>query len=263
MIAVHPGSRLQIPPLFDELYLWSLGCVFSEAAIWLLTGYDNLLDYRNARKSVPLDNDEHLLDIVFTYHNKARVPSTSSIFDTMTERVLGMVENDMLVLDGQPRSTANGIWEKCKGICNAKATPATDEGRTRAPIQTDDDVQNTVEKPRYSHVHVLLLTWKQDESEEDENEINEIIEEEVRTVHKLLETTLNFSVERFEIPRQSPRTNGPVKSESKLLRKVSGFIDDYDDDGTRPRKQRNFVLDLIVRHILSFLIFFCAKVEDS
>ena len=121
--------------------------------------------------------------------------------------------------------------------------------RNHPSIHTDDHVdtfedfrndmliagkRHRTRKPRYSQVQVLLLTWKEDDLEEDEKVIrlNKIIEEEVRTVHKLFEATLNFSVERFEIPSVDQRTKKLVNSQNKLLAKITSFVDKYEDDET-------------------------------
>lgn len=90
----------------QKVDIWSLGCVFSEAAVWVVLGPDGLEDYRNQRKEATgeidppfnggdcFHNGEKVLDIVLRMHklvqNRARGCDyiTGQVLETMVDEML-------------------------------------------------------------------------------------------------------------------------------------------------------------------------------
>jgi len=105
--------------------IWSLGGIFSEAAIWIAYGYsEGIIEYRRSRKDETdriqgfRDGDcfhdgEKVLRAVLKWHKDILPILRNS--DKITASVLNMVEVDMLVLS-DARSQALQLWHKCQGI---------------------------------------------------------------------------------------------------------------------------------------------------
>lgn len=108
-------------------------------------------------------------------------------------------------------------------------------------VDTFDDFVNDMlaaakrkkRRQRYNRVQVLLISWEDDLTETDQKakELNRLIEEEVRTVHSLFDKALNFNVNRYAIPLVDSEGRD-VNWERKVLLKVNGFIDLYDQPET-------------------------------
>ncbi|KAJ4227921.1 hypothetical protein NW759_004011 [Fusarium solani] len=122
-------GRTHITPKVD---IWSLGCVMSEAAIWIKCGRQGLENYRNRRiaetRSLPrFDQAGHggcfhdgaqALSTVRTTHDWIR-----SYFpeDTVTLQVLDMIETSMLVPQGD-RQDAQMLCERLAKITQAASS---------------------------------------------------------------------------------------------------------------------------------------------
>jgi hypothetical protein len=118
--------------------IWSLGCVFSEAAIWIADGYDGLTDYRDQRRFemeiTPLRNGdcfhdgEQVLQSVLDMHGD--IESRLRKSDYITKDVLDSMADEMLWEEDRP--TAKALWRKADVIL----------GRAR------EKLASTVESPR-------------------------------------------------------------------------------------------------------------------
>ena len=88
-------------------------------------------------------------------------------------------------------------------------------------------------KQHYSKVQVLLISWEEDKTEPDPvaKELDRLIEHEVRTIHKLFDEDLNFSVSRYAIPLLDSRGHDP-KWDRKVLLEVTTFMDAHDHPET-------------------------------
>lgn len=107
----------------QKVDIWSIGAVFSEAAVWVVDGYEALEQYRQLRqeatKAIPGFEDgncfhdgEQMLEIVRTQHRNLEECLRSH--DTITSAVLAMIE-DMLV-DANSRPNANHFWKRSQRI---------------------------------------------------------------------------------------------------------------------------------------------------
>lgn len=78
------------------------------------------------------------------------------------------------------------------------------------------------------------MNWEEEKEDtsEDVKRVNKLIEDEIRTVHKLFEQTLRFSVERYQIPLTNPQTKRDYNWQTKVQRKVTEFVDDNDGPDT-------------------------------
>src|SRR2546423_12449042 len=110
-------SKLEVPRSVD---IWSLGCTYSEAAVWVVLGSDGLADYRRKRKAETdriynfrdggcFHDGVKVLDTVQNFHAKARENIRKN--DIVTEGVLDMV-GDMLMAATNSRPTAHFLYDK-------------------------------------------------------------------------------------------------------------------------------------------------------
>ncbi|RMJ12127.1 hypothetical protein CDV36_008220 [Fusarium kuroshium] len=104
------GGQTDITPKID---IWSLGCVMSEAAIWIKSGRQGLEDYRNRRlaeaRKLPI---RHGVDYVACFHDSAEALSTVRMThdwirgsfpdDTITLQVLDMIETCIIEYSPPP-----------------------------------------------------------------------------------------------------------------------------------------------------------------
>ncbi|KAH7409344.1 kinase-like domain-containing protein [Cadophora sp. MPI-SDFR-AT-0126] len=104
--------------------IWSLGCIFSEAAIWIAHGYNGLEDYRRSRRlatnhidgfreSDCFHDGQDVLPTVHSWHLDA-LPVLRQA-DFITKDVLSLAEQDMLV-KAEYRATAHQLWGKAVKI---------------------------------------------------------------------------------------------------------------------------------------------------
>lgn len=138
------GGQSLVSQRFD---IWSLGCVFSEAATWVALGHRGISLFQLVRKSGQLgdttdaeqgnnvesgSSSGHSHDDSFTrirgldrFHDGSKMSSTVEDWhahvrqalrrcDPLTEKILGIVENDMLKADPNDRSSANEVAQKVK-----------------------------------------------------------------------------------------------------------------------------------------------------
>ena len=113
--------RFQVSQKVD---IWSLGCLFSEAAVWLVYGKGQLLEYRRRRgnetekiKSFRDGNcfhdGEKVLTIVKEIHKT--LPADVRVCDHVTRRIVNMVTDEMLI-PWIYRSNALALCHRTQGI---------------------------------------------------------------------------------------------------------------------------------------------------
>lgn len=126
--------------------VWALGCVFSEAAVWLVSGYSGLVRYNRSRKmalgsrngvylpdSAP--TDEPLTSSAPCFHDGFDVLSEVRerhkdllkevrFADMITKKVLHVIDVDMLVFSPQGRASASKLHKMfCAILAEARAIP--------------------------------------------------------------------------------------------------------------------------------------------
>lgn len=115
---VLAAAHLPVTPAAD---IWSLGCIYSEAARWVATGKRGLLAYRQARLSetekIPDFEDgncfhdgQHVLQAVRNSHEATM--SSLHEEDTITQRVLERMVDEMLQSEPDTRPNAKQLWAK-------------------------------------------------------------------------------------------------------------------------------------------------------
>jgi hypothetical protein len=125
--------------------VWSLGAVFSEAAVWLVENFEGVDEYRRARRAATReypsfeDSDcfhdgEKMLDVVRQWHR--RLPEKFRSYDVITSPVLTMVE-DML-MDAPSRANTNFFWRKSQNLLR--------EARSNLAEKQDSKTSSTPKK---------------------------------------------------------------------------------------------------------------------
>ncbi|KAK0110693.1 hypothetical protein ONS96_002294 [Cadophora gregata f. sp. sojae] len=129
----RPGSSVSFNQNID---IWSLGCVFSEVAVWIASGYHGVQNYRNLRTteaahqlSDSFHNGKSALGAVRTTH--LRLTSGLLGSDTVTAAVICLVEGHMMVPSDR-RMTAYQVWEECQGILS-QAEAVLERRKDKAP----------------------------------------------------------------------------------------------------------------------------------
>jgi hypothetical protein len=102
--------------------IWSLGCIYSEAAMWIADGFKGLADYRKQRLA---DNDrivfkggdcfhdgERVLPCVIDTHKEIEDRLRRS--DYITQDVLDSMVEEMLWEEDRPNAKA--LWRKAEGV---------------------------------------------------------------------------------------------------------------------------------------------------
>ena len=113
--------RFQVSQNVD---IWSLGCVFSEAAVWLVYGKGVLLEYRRRRgyETVQFNgfrdgncfhDGRQVLTTVTNIHKPLRAHARRS--DHVTRRIVHMVTDEMLI-GSIYRSHANSLYHRTQRI---------------------------------------------------------------------------------------------------------------------------------------------------
>ena len=113
--------RFQVSQNVD---IWSLGCVFSEAAVWLVYGKGQLLEYRRQR-GIETDqlngfrdgncfhDGRQVLTIVTNIHKTLSADARRS--DHVTRRIVSMVTDEMLI-DSIYRTPARALYHRTRKI---------------------------------------------------------------------------------------------------------------------------------------------------
>ena len=161
--------------------IWSIGCVFSEAAVWSRFGWRQLLEYRqrrqsqgdflmNAKSKSVFHDGRHVLNIVTDTHEQIMKEARS--IDQVITGILPMI-NDMLSEEATSRPTARQVLHKCRRVI--KAVEAGDE----LPLfEEDDDDYDDEDIDEYEDEDI-------EDDEEDEDDDDDDDEDDVKTKKKV------------------------------------------------------------------------------
>ena len=133
-----------------EVDVWSLGCVFSEAAVWSRFGWRRVLEYRRRRQRevkeiCDLDgehifhNGEDVLRTVREIHGQVVKHAGSK--HQVTAEILRLVNNDMLLSDVDTRVSAKTIYHRSRLIIKVARKKLKDH-ESDAPFDVDVDSNN-------------------------------------------------------------------------------------------------------------------------
>jgi hypothetical protein len=114
------GSSTKITQAVD---IWSLGCIYSEAAMWIADGYKGVVDYRRQRMAetdkIPnfkggdcFHDGEQVLKAVLDAHKDIELRLRRS--DYITKDVLDSMVEEMLWEEDRPGAKA--LWRKAEGV---------------------------------------------------------------------------------------------------------------------------------------------------
>jgi len=103
--------------------IWSLGCIYSEAAMWIVDGYKGVVDYRRQRMAktdkIPnfkggdcFHDGERVLKAVLDAHKDIELRLRRS--DYITKDVLDSMVEEMLWDEDRPGAKA--LWRKAEGV---------------------------------------------------------------------------------------------------------------------------------------------------
>ncbi|KAL9612988.1 MAG: hypothetical protein Q9167_002465 [Letrouitia subvulpina] len=158
----RPESALDPLPVEvrRDVDVWSVGCVFSEAAVWSRFGWKRVLEYRSQRQqelknSLDLDG-EHFFhdgrDVLSTVLDTHKYMAKKlRMIDHVTIQILRILDEDVLLNENEPRYSAKQVFYKSKrvirntrkrfGVPTADVSPTTgdagsasdDEERPKTP----------------------------------------------------------------------------------------------------------------------------------
>lgn len=113
--------------------IWSLGCVYSEAAIWIVDGYDGVVNYRRQRMAetdkIPnfkggdcFHDGERVLKVVLDTHKDLELRLRRS--DCITKDVLNSMAEEMLWEEDRPGAKA--LWRRAERVLSrARQRPSS------------------------------------------------------------------------------------------------------------------------------------------
>ncbi|KAI1742816.1 hypothetical protein F4680DRAFT_27166 [Xylaria scruposa] len=129
----HPDRPAE-PEVTQGSDIWSLGCVFSVAATYVVLGKEGVKQYRLLRKREieslgigigdPFHNREEVLQVVIDWHRYLR--STIRRDDCYTAKVLDLIDSKMLITPGEDRISGTSLSQELKGI-DEEANQTADE----------------------------------------------------------------------------------------------------------------------------------------
>jgi hypothetical protein len=141
--------------------IWSMGCVFSEAAVWLVLNQDGLTEYRNERRAAT-DSIRGLLSTAWSgcFHDgEKKLPAVDEVHsrvrqggrknDTVTDDVVNIIE-DMLE-SALKRQDAQWVYDRffTRVLRYARATSLSPSSpSTKAPWPTAFDLPTDGSPPR-------------------------------------------------------------------------------------------------------------------
>ena len=115
--ALHENLRLKVTSAID---IWSLECVFSEAATWIVLGQQGVVDYEKVRrKADPTElgcfhDGAEVLKEVVEWHKRLRETIGSN--DPITLSLLDLVDNKVLLKEPSMRLEAKDIYSQLSSI---------------------------------------------------------------------------------------------------------------------------------------------------
>lgn len=156
-------ATLQIKQSVD---IWSLGGVFSEAAVWVANGYNGIREYRQSRKRETgqvggfKDGDcfhdgTKVLQAVRKQHQDIIGILRKS--DVITALVLSLIEDDMLVTPDEARLTATQLWHKSRTILVKAGTQVGSPGAstTDLPLEPPETPTSSHPPPHPEGTHPI------------------------------------------------------------------------------------------------------------
>ena len=139
--------HVQVRPDVD---VWSLGCVFSEAAVWSRYGWDRVLEYRcrrqeEVKQKLGVDG-EHLFhdgyDVLKTVQEMhEEITRRPRSIDHVIVEILRFLNDNMLLTEDEPRHTAQQVYHRSKSIIN-KIREKHRVPATNAPSRKDEEAMS-------------------------------------------------------------------------------------------------------------------------
>lgn len=106
-----------------EADIWSLGCVLLEAAVWAVNGESGLDVFFEKRKEETLDAKEHWgafhkngEELEAIEETKIDILKSRRLFDNLTEGVIDIIMENMLVIEPKDRRKAGRILKLMQGL---------------------------------------------------------------------------------------------------------------------------------------------------
>jgi hypothetical protein len=210
------GSQVPVPRTID---IWSLGCVFSIAATWVVLGYQGIRQYNWIRKRAikkiieerasRSTSEEHTVELgegdyfhdgrevlqdVLHWHNHLRNALRRT--DTITSQVLDIVDESMLRGNSKDRIEAKALYAKLNEIPNGSRPGPTvplSETIIEALLEVDEEAPSepTGLKPLSRG---MSLAAPQDRTPQDRTP-----QDRVARKSKLFSTSLMKTAHRSEI----------------------------------------------------------------
>ncbi|KAJ8131290.1 hypothetical protein O1611_g2337 [Lasiodiplodia mahajangana] len=125
-------NRLVEPEVTQGSDIWSLGCVFSVAATYVVLGKEGVKQYRLLRQRAieslgigigdPFHDKVQVLSVVTDWHKYLR--NTIRKDDCYTAKILDLVDSQMLITPGEDRISGAALSQRLRAIDEA-ATPST------------------------------------------------------------------------------------------------------------------------------------------
>jgi hypothetical protein len=203
-LAVEKGLNGQ------SIDIWSLGCIFSEAATWIAAGYLGVVNYRK-RRQFEIDqisrvlpekgfhDGKTLLKAVQEHHQV--LPQLLQIDDSMTREILQVMIEEMLDVAAL-RPTAAQLWRKSERILKKI-------GKKRgAPIPTNLEAVGKISSQPYFPQRQIIPTLSQKSSRESSGSLLTTPRESLTAQTLQRQTTQIYkpqSVASIESQKESPR----------------------------------------------------------
>ena len=176
---------LQVGPKVD---IWSLGCILSEVATWIVQGWQKVIEYRRRREEQvqELDKDgsdmfhdgEHLLPVVKECHNI--IIKSIKPYDVITEKVIRDLVDNMLIVEEESRIDMHKLVKRKDNIIGKAERELRDMNnqgklpisapvaqKTLAPIEEEPPPQAEGvrgEEPSPQWTLEAAWSWKRDKS---------------------------------------------------------------------------------------------------
>ncbi|CAJ2508546.1 Uu.00g135720.m01.CDS01 [Anthostomella pinea] len=129
----YSPDRPTEPEVTQGSDIWSLGCVFSVAATYVVLGKEGVKQYRLLRQKAienlgfgigdPFHDKEKVLSVVTDWHQYLR--ATVRKYDCFTAKVLDIVDGHMLIVPGEDRITGAALRGELQAIDDDTVQPAT------------------------------------------------------------------------------------------------------------------------------------------
>ncbi|KAI1765769.1 hypothetical protein GGR53DRAFT_251582 [Hypoxylon sp. FL1150] len=143
----------------SEVDIWSIGCVFSEAAVWAVCGQPGLENYFQRRRE-ETGRDQRLTENGFDgcFHNgtepldaialmHTHILRSRQHWDTMTPRIIELIRQSMLLEQMGPRKSARELLQ----LSGRALQEARDEAQEREFVQEDSVLRPISPPPFFSN----------------------------------------------------------------------------------------------------------------